>query len=160
MSYSTVPQFRAFVDRLTSSGSRSTGQWGRSGTAQDANIQLCLDAGSVKINALARQGGLATPITQASLGVTASEWAEVLSWLQTCEMACATGHNLFPGHDTPRFKEAREACRDDLKLLAQGILLPTTGAGAGGGFEYVTTTGGPPINFTSISLGRMRVSIP
>lgn len=160
MSYSSPAQFRAFVDRLTSAGARSATQWGRSGAEQDANIQLCLDAAANRLNAAARKGGYTTPITQAGLGVTADEWAEALAWLQVCEMALATGSNLFPIDDTPRFKAAREECRANLALLAAGEALPLADSSAGGGFEYISTTGAPTIHFTSISRGRMLVPIP
>lgn len=160
MSYSSPAQFRAFVDRDKSAGARSANQWGQSGTEQTANMQLALDAAASRLNAAARRGGYTTPITQASLGVTDAEWAEALAWLQVCEMAMATGSNLFPEDDSPRFKAAREQCKADLELLAAGEALPLGDSAAGGGFEYVSTTGAPTVHFTSLSYGRMRVPIP
>lgn len=151
MSYSTPAQFRAFVDRSTAAGARSTQQWGRSGTDQDANIQLALNAAANRINAAARKGGYTTPVTQVGLGIGDAEWAEALAWLQVCEMAMATGSNLFPIDDTERYKAARAQCEQDLKMLTEGCALPTSAAGSGGGFEYIATTSVPTIDHETFS---------
>lgn len=151
MSYSDPTQFRSFVDRKTSAGARSANQWGQTGTEQDDQIQLALDAGFNDLNAAAQQGGYTVPVTQVGLGVSAEVFAGVLAWLQICEMALASESNMFPIDQTPQIKATWALCGRRLEMLMAGTAIPSALQGAGGGFEYVSTTGVPTVNFEAIA---------
>lgn len=159
MSYSTPAQYRAFVDRLTSTGARSAQQWGQAGTDQTGLIQLALDAAANDLNAAGREGGYATPFTEANLGLTAEEWASALAWLQQCEMSIASESNPFPIDATPQMKATWELCKRRLAMLRAGKALPSAAMGAGGGFEFVTTSNPPTINYKTLT-GPLRTPNP
>lgn len=151
MSYSTPDLLKQFVDRLSGTGSRTVLQWGQSGSAQDANIQLALAAASGALDAAADLGGFTTPITQTSLGCTDDQWAKNEARLQVCEMTLALSMNLFPADLTKQMKEAAGECREFLKQLARGEGLLSGSASPGGNFALVTTTSTPPVTHWTLS---------
>lgn len=151
MSYSTPAQYRAFVDRLTSTGARSAQQWGRTGTEQDGLIQTALDAAANDLHTAGRAGGFDTPYSQASLGASGEEWTAALAWLQQVEMAIASRSNPFPIDATPQVKETWQLAKERLAMLRKGEGLPSSAIGAAGGFEYIATTGVPTINYDTLT---------